>query len=337
MTAPELSPAEAAKVAEFENAPDFTTLDVICDEIEAWDNNRPRSLQVEIGASGLYGCRAASVLRLNGVPETDGSLRWDALVGTAIHGVAEAAAPKTVLVEQRFTFEGVTATIDRYDPGTATLTDAKTKEDAAAVAKVRKYGPDERHVAQVMLGAAALQDAGYDVERVEILYLPRVGNPREDGYLWSATPDREQAVAAAEWAREVTEEAAARAEMPVEEQVYGLRDELPSFCFAYCPFVTACRGTSAPPVEVDPLIEATVREYLEADAQEKDAAARKAAARRFLEPYQSLPGLRWQGGNAKSVEELDLDRMLEDYRALIGEPPTRTVEKVTARSLRRAG
>jgi hypothetical protein len=314
----------------------MSSLDVLCDEIEAWDSSRPRSLQVEIGASGLYGCRAASVLRLNGLPETDARLRWDALVGTAIHGVAEAAAPEGVLVEERFTFRGVTATIDRFDPATKTLTDLKTKNDAAAVAKVRKYGPDDRHVAQVMLGAAALQDAGHKVERVELLYLPRVGDPRTDGYLWSAVPDREQAEKAAEWAREVTEEAATRAGLTVAEQVDGLRDELPSFCHAYCPFVTACRGSAEPPAEVDALVEATVAEYLEADAQEKDAVARKQAARRFLEPYQQLPGLRWQGGNVKQSEELDLDRVLEDYRALIGEPPTRTVEKVTARSLRRA-
>ncbi len=30
-----------------------------------------------------------------------------------------------------------------------------------------------------------------------------------------------------------------------------------------------------------------------------------------------------------------MDRLLADYRAVIGEPPTRLVEKVTARSLRR--
>jgi hypothetical protein len=150
-------------------------------EIEAWDATRPRSLQTAIGASGLYGCRAEHTLRLNEVPESDPHLSWAALVGTAIHGVAEAAAPASVLTEQRFTYRGVTATIDRYDA--PVLVDLKTKEDAAAIAKVRKTGPRREQIAQVMLGAAALQEAGYVVEQVELLFLPRVGS-LEDGWSW---------------------------------------------------------------------------------------------------------------------------------------------------------
>lgn len=303
-------------------------------EIQAWDSNRPRSQQVEIGASGLFGCRAAAVLRLNGQPATDARLRWDALVGTAIHSVAEAAAPDGVLVEQRFPYRGVTATIDRYDPARKTLTDLKTKEDEAAVAKVAKYGPSEQHKAQVHLGAAALQGAGYEVERVEVLYLPRVGDPSA-AYVWSAVPDRAVADRAAQWALDVTATADAVRDLPAAGQADGLRDEPESFCRTYCEYVTACRGDESSVTVDDPLLVEVAQEYLSADEEEKAAVARKAAARRFLANFDELPGLRWQGGNSKTVEEIDLDRVLTDYRQVLGDPPTRTVEKTSARSLRR--
>jgi hypothetical protein len=308
-------------------------------EIEAWDATRPRSLQTAIGASGLYGCRAEHTLRLNEVPESDPHLSWAALVGTAIHGVAEAAAPASVLTEQRFTYRGVTATIDRYDA--PVLVDLKTKEDAAAIAKVRKTGPRREQIAQVMLGAAALQEAGYVVEQVELLFLPRVGS-LEDGWSWTAVPDRAIADEAAEWAATVTADAAARAGLSPAEQVEGLQDSDWSFCAAYCPFVTTCRGTSATPVELDALVIATAEEYLAADEAEKQAAATKKSARKFLEPYADLKaaGLRWQGGGTRyePTEELDLDQVLADYKALIGEPPVRRFDRevTSARSLRRA-
>lgn len=306
----------------------------ILDEIAAWDRNRPRSQQAELGASQLKGCRAAAVLRINGVPETDSRLRWDALVGTALHAVCEAAAPEGVLVEQRFEYRGVWATIDRFEPARKTLTDVKTKDDRAAIDKVRKYGPSEQHKAQLNIGAAALKAAGYEVDRIELLYLPRVGEP-SDAYLWESVPDPALADEAAEWAAQVNATAQERVGLEPAGQVEGLRDEPESFCRVYCPFVTACLG---PRVEVavdDPLLTATAQEYLAADDEEKAAAARKAAARRFLSEFEQLPGLRWQGGNSSVVDEVDVDAVLAGYRALIGEPPTRRVEKVSARQLRR--
>jgi hypothetical protein len=211
-------------------------------EIAEWDRNRPRSQQVAIGASQLLGCRAATILRLNEIPETDGRLRWDALVGTAIHAVAEQAAPDTVIVEGRFSYRGVWATVDRYDPTTRILTDIKSKADALALHKARRYGPSRQHKAQLHLGAAALQEAGHEVAGVELLYLPRNGKP-EDAFTWGPIePSRAAADFAAEWAEWVTREAAERKGRPVAEQVEGLQDERPQFCRDYCPFVTACRG-----------------------------------------------------------------------------------------------
>lgn len=210
-------------------------------EIERWDRERPRSQQVELGASQLLGCRAAAILRLNRVPESDPRLRWDALVGTAIHSVCEAAAGEGVLSEVRFQYRGVWATIDRYEA--PVLTDVKTKKDAAAIRTVQRFGPSRQNVAQVMLGAAALQEAGFPVERVELLYLPRVGEP-SDAWVWSAEPDRAAADEAAEWAAKVDATALDRAHLEPAEMVWGLQDEAEPFCRSYCAHVTTCRGAA---------------------------------------------------------------------------------------------
>jgi hypothetical protein len=308
----------------------MSTLDVLRAEIAAFDAARDRSQQTEPGASQTYSCRAATVLRANGVPESDSTDTWSAVVGCSIHLTWEHAAADG-LREHRTTYRGVPATVDRYRDGV--LTDLKSKSDAAAIRKVEQYGPSREQVGQIMLGAAGLRAEGHDVHTVELLYVPRSGS-LDDAYLWSAPFDQALADEAADWHEQVRTLIAERAGLPIAEQVDGLRDELPSFCHAYCPYVTACRGTAEVP-EVDALVQQQVEDYLTADDAEKDAAARKAAARRFLEPYPSLPGLRWQGGNSRVSEEVDMEQVLADYRQVLGEPPTRTVEKVTARSLRR--
>ncbi|HXH77153.1 hypothetical protein [Nocardioides sp.] len=310
----------------------MSTLDLFRAEITAYDRSRARSQQTEPGASQTYSCRAATVLRANGVPETDETDSWASIVGTAIHLTAEHAAGKGVLTEHRVSYRGVPATIDRYRDGV--LSDVKTKADAAAIAKARNYGPHSGHVGQIMLGAGGLIAEGLDVHTVELLFIPRNGS-LDDAYLWSAPYDRALADEAADWHEQVRKLIAERSGLEPADQADGLRDQPMSWCAAYCEFRTACRGPAPVDPEVDALVHATVLEFLEADDAEKAAKQTKDAARRFLAPYDALPGLRWQGGNSRSSEELDLDRLLEDYRALIGEPPMRTVEKVTARSLRR--
>ena len=301
-------------------------------EILAADRNRARSQQSEPGASGTYGCRAATVLRANGVPETDVTDSWAAIVGTAIHSTAEGAATEGVLVEHRTVYRGVPATVDRYSDGV--LTDVKSKADAAAIAKVRTYGPSAGQVGQIMLGAAGLRAEGHDVRTVELLFVPRSGS-LDDAYLWSAPFDQRLADDAADWHEKVRALIAERAGLEPADQAEGLRDQPLSWCAAYCEFRTACRGPAPEDPVVDELVLSTVAEYLDADAAEKAAKQSKDAARRFLADYPALPGLRWQGGNSREVEEVDMDAVMADYRAVIGEPPTRLVEKVAARSLRR--
>lgn len=221
----------------------MSTLDEVEAEVTRWDASRPRSQQISLGASDLFGCRAQKLLKLTGVPQSNPRLSWQALVGTAVHAVFEKAAPAGVITEQRFEYRGVWATVDRYDPNTAKLTDFKGKDNKQAITKVAKSGPSLGHQAQVHVGAAALIQAGFDVQTVEILYFPRAG-AFTGAYLWSSYFDRELADAAVEWAAEQTGRAAWHDSTSAPNALDGLRDEDARFCRSYCEWHDVCRGAA---------------------------------------------------------------------------------------------
>lgn len=317
----------------------MTTLDTVKTEVQVWDKSRPRSQQIQTGASGMFECRAANLLRLTETPESDPRLAWEAVVGTAVHAMLEAASPPEVLTEQRVTYRGVPCTIDRYDPAARTLVDYKTKNAAGDIAKVRRYGPDRGEVAQVQIGAAALIEAGHPVDTVELLYLPRAGD-LDSAWSWSAPFDRAQADAAADWSAEQDDRAewALSTGVPAQAHLEGLRDEPERFCRSYCPWVTLCRGPERElDVADDPALAEAAGVYAAGKAMEAEGKSLAESARRDLLGVSAVCGgwqVRTVGGNNRLVEEVDLDRVLADYRQWIGDPPVRVVESTTAVQLR---
>lgn len=316
----------------------MSTLDDVRAEMAAYDSARARSMQVATGASGIYGCRAQTLLRLAGVPQSDPGISWQALVGTAIHNLAERSTPAHVLTEQRFEYRGVPCTIDRYS--NRTLTDYKTKDEAEDIAKIRRNGPDESEIAQVQIGAAALIAAGYEVDTVELLYLPRSGN-LDSAYLWSAPFDRAKADAAAEWSMEQDARAAdvAARGLDVTLILDGLRDK-PEFVFCrdYCEWVSVCRGPERSLLDNDdPFIIAAAEEYATGKALEARGKAIANRARPLINGLRANCGpwkVTTSGGNQKTATEVDVDAALEVYREFIGDPPMKTVEKTTAVTVR---
>lgn len=310
----------------------MSTLDTLAADVAAWDAARARSQQSEPGASQTFGCRAATVLRANGVPESDPRLVWQAVVGTSVHWTIEAArAGDGREGERKLTYRGVPCTIDEIDG--QTVRDWKTKDDAAAIATVRKDGPRRGQIAQVMLGAAATIEAGHDITTVELVFLPRAGD-LADGWVWSAPFDRDLADEAADWHEQTRKLITERAGLTAGEQVDGLRDEPPSFCFAYCPYVTACRGERPEHPPVDEGVVNVAAEYLEAKALEDEAKARLAKAKAFLDGYDDLRsvGLQWSGGNPLKGDEVDMEAVAF---LLGGSLPMRPKQGMSARSLRR--
>lgn len=304
----------------------------LAEDVRRWDASRARSQQLTPGASGTYQCRASLVLRAIGIPESDPHLSWQAVVGTAIHRVFEEARDGDGRYnEHKLTYRGVPCTIDEID--TPVLRDYKSKDTAAEIASVRRDGPKRGQVAQVMLGAAAAREAGHEITTVQLVYVPRAGD-LADGWVWSAPFDPTLADAAADWHEQVRGLIAEREGFDAVDAADGLRDSPPSFCYAFCPFATACRGERPESLPVDAEVEAAAADYVEAKALEAEAAERAAKARAFLANYTDLRavGLQWSGGRSKTVEEDDL----ETARFLLGDRwPVRLVEKTTARTLRR--
>src|SRR6185312_9753408 len=141
------------------------------------------SQQVEIGGSGLFGCRAEHVLRLNAVPQSDPRMSWEAFVGSAIdHRIGEARLLRhpELVVQEQLAYRGVKFTVDEYSPSEKLLRDWKSKNSASDCAKAvrmmeKSTAGHEQKRAQLHGGAAALIEAGHEVESIQLVFLPRAG------------------------------------------------------------------------------------------------------------------------------------------------------------------
>ena len=141
-----------------------------------WDQQRARSKQLELGISGLGGCRRRAGYQLAGTAPTNPGGSVQAAMGSAIHEVV-AGAMKDVaepgdLIEHRVSFAGVPGTLDRYEASTATVVDTKTTSSRWAE-HLKLHGPDEPHLWQVAVYGAALIREGKPVRRMRIEYIAR--------------------------------------------------------------------------------------------------------------------------------------------------------------------
>lgn len=317
-------------------------------DLIAYDESRPRSQQTELGASDTYECRARALLKLLAVPPSEEKMSWPANVGSAIDGhvgTARCHVNPARLAQLKVSYRGVKCTVDEYDPPTTTLTDWKSKEDRGAIADVEKDGPDPSNVGQVMIGAAALREAGYPVTRVRLCYLTRDGD-LEDGYVWEADFDQAQADAAADWHAEQVAEAApwkdglaAGGRTPEPMDLVDLRDKPRWWCAEFCEHLSNCRGEDTGLDPADPETEDLGRRFLEAKDAQESADDRRKYYRNLLAPLRGplvIDGrrLNWSGGTEKPVTKVDVDEMESQFRLFLGEPPMKTTTTVTARSLR---
>lgn len=334
-------------------------------DLLADEQDRPRSQQVEIGGSGLFGCRAEHVLRLNGVPQSDPRLSWEAFVGSAIdHRIGEARLRRNpdLLVQLRVEYAGVWFTIDEFDPATKTLRDWKSKDSAAAcgeaVAMMVEDRPGhEQKRAQLHGGAAGLIAAGYEVEQIQLVFLPRAGS-FDGARLFTESFSREWADKGTEWAAEVIGEARRVADaidadlaaildepdngpsfagnVDILDFIPPLRDKPPFFCQAYCPFVTTCRGEGeVDTVDPDPQILDAAQRFVIAKLEYDEAEARKNYYRDLLRGAPAVTTDGWRVGWSRDTrsEELvpDLDAVdVEQYEFVIGRLPRKV--KVTGKA-----
>jgi hypothetical protein len=176
--------------------------------LKEWDRRRARSLQKELGMSGLGGCQRQARYILDGVEPTDDGTGLQAVMGTLIHAggesvfkelQAEGLIPAEDLVEFEVRFAGVLGHLDRFDSVRGKVIDTKTTW-SGPLRKIKQDGkPPRSHLWQVNMYAAALILLGYLVRSLAIDYICR---DTGEEYRWEGVPDPAEVKAALEWLAE---------------------------------------------------------------------------------------------------------------------------------------
>lgn len=143
------------------------------------EQNRPRALQQEVGCSGLgVACQRQLAYRIKGVPGRKRTTSWVATIGTSVHAYLEQifAADDRYLTEQPIsvTHDGITipGTIDLYDKETKTVVDFKVVGDTT-LSNAKRGKLSDQYATQVQLYGLGLTQAGEQVDKVAILFLPK--------------------------------------------------------------------------------------------------------------------------------------------------------------------
>jgi hypothetical protein len=172
-------------------------------EMIKWSEaNRPRSLQTSIGPSQLGDpCDRKFGYLMAGVPAvvTSGGDPWPAFVGSAIHSRLEDVVRKWQQakggdweMEERVQASNmVTGRYDLYSRSRRLLVDAKSA-GPDMLEKVRKNGPPNNYLVQIMTYGHALIKAGKPVDNVAFLFVPRSGWLRSM-FVWTAAYDPKKA------------------------------------------------------------------------------------------------------------------------------------------------
>jgi hypothetical protein len=175
--------------------------------------SHPRSQQIRIGPSEIgHPCARRLGYKLLGQAEHESKPNWKATVGTAIHEwlatvfdqwnlahAAESAGQERFLVETKVTVGQMNGTdvdgsCDLYDRATGTVTDWKTC-GPTQLQKYRRAGPGSQYRSQAHLYGRGWQRAGYSVQAVQVVFLPRNGD-LTDAVVWTEPYDENIAIAA---------------------------------------------------------------------------------------------------------------------------------------------
>lgn len=172
----------------------------------AFDAQRPRTQQKEMGMSALGGCRRAAGYELAGYEPDDDWVneKVQAVMGTAIHEAAAAGAvillPAAHAESLTVRFGGLLGHLDLYYQGI--VRDIKTKGYSMQIETIRAKGPPQANRYQVHCYGAGLIMAGYEVHTVQLDYLARDSG---EEYLFEEPFDPDVVDEAMSWLKTVRE------------------------------------------------------------------------------------------------------------------------------------
>jgi len=202
------------------------------------DSVKDRSVQVEIGASSVGGCRAQAWHIINQTPKTNHDTEGlSAILGTAIHHTIQEALSaldmfgEDFLIEQEFSVPELKGHCDFYSRKDKLVADWKT----TTLKGLAKF-PSAQQKMQVQLYGHLLTQNGYEVEQVALVAIPRDGK-MSDIKVWQAPYDQAEADKGLNWLREIKE---MQSPPPPERSAVF-------FCQNYCSYydrtgVTGCPG-----------------------------------------------------------------------------------------------
>ena len=209
--------------------------------LTAYDANRDRSKQVEIGPSSLGGCRRQVYYNLIAQPVTNPETEsLAAILGTFIHsGISEAIVREdpfgdNFIIEEQVSHGGLKGHVDLFIKDSGMVVDWKTTKK-----KSLRYFPSQQQRWQVQTYGWLLSQNGHEVKQVALVAIPRDGDMAEIR-VHVETYDEAIALEAIAWLDEVKALAASKI-LPAPEKWAG-------FCASYCKFYDAtgevgCQGT----------------------------------------------------------------------------------------------
>lgn len=247
--------------------------------LSAYNANRERSQQKQIGVSQIGGCRRQVWHQLQNTPKENETLQLPALMGTAIHKMIESAFEQTIQdewanywLEEELEYDGIKGHVDMYIPDIGAVIDWKTT-------KLRNldYFPSKQQRWQVQLYGWLIKHAGAgDPKTVTLVGIPRDGDERNIK-IHTEEYSENIALEAIAWYREVQSLDIA----PAPERYAA------QFCQHYCPYFGQACGGKGKAQEVATIsdkdqIEAA-KQYIEVSNQIKELENKKDALKAQLE------------------------------------------------------
>lgn len=177
----------------------------LIDAVFAWEANRPRSLQKEIGPSqaGAVCSRRLAWSMTSNKAVNAKSDPLPSIVGTSMHTTMEEvmSLANELLGRERWLMETkvtdpIAGTCDLYDKDTRSVIDWKFP-GPSAFKKYSTKGPSVEYRSQVHTYGLGFRNLGYEVSQVGIMFIPRAGRLSQS-YLWLEDYDEQMALDTAE-------------------------------------------------------------------------------------------------------------------------------------------
>ena len=203
--------------------------ELLTKSLKGYDQQRDRSLQVEVGPSSLGGCRRRVYHELKQTPKTNTNTEsLAAILGTFIHsGIEESIRREdpfgdNYLTEIEVKSGSMKGHVDLYIKDEGLVVDWKTTK-----VKSLRYFPSEAQRWQVQVYGWLLSENGYEVKEVSLVAIPRDGEMAEIRVHREAY-DEKIALTALAWLGGVLSQ--------IDNNLIPQPEERLSFCAKYCSY-----------------------------------------------------------------------------------------------------